>query len=55
MLRALNVTICRLDKTQQDVLNVLAYVPSLSETRGVSNAERHVKEARECLRKEGLP
>ena len=53
-LRALNVAIGRLDQAEQDVLNVFTNIASLGQARGIGNAERHVKESGERLRKERL-
>ena len=53
-LGARDVEIGRLDEAQQDVLDVLADVAGLGEARRVSDAERHVDDARERLREERL-
>src|SRR6185503_19481924 len=53
-LRAVEVEVGGLDEAQEDVLDVLADVPGLSEARRVGDGERHVEDAREGLGEERL-
>ena len=54
-LRALDVAIGRLDQAQQNVLDILSNVASLSKARCVGDTEGNVEEACKCLRQERLP
>ncbi len=53
-LGALDVEVGRLDQLEQDVLDVLAHVAGLGERRGVGDGERHVEDAGQGLRQQGL-
>src|SRR5690348_5156525 len=49
-----DIEIACLEKAHENVLDVLADVPSLGERRGVCNRERDVQYPRQCLREERL-
>ena len=50
----LDVEVGRLDELEQDVLHVLAHVAGLGEGGGVGDGERHVEDAGQGLRQQGL-
>ena len=50
----LNVEVCRLNQSQEDVFHILAHIARLGEAGCVRNGEGHVEDLRQRLRKEGL-
>ena len=50
-LGTLHIKICRLQKTEKNVLHILADVACLGECRSVCNGERNIQHTRESLRK----
>ena len=50
----LDVEIGRLDELEEDVLHVLAHVAGLGESGSVGDGERHVEDAGQGLRQQGL-
>ena len=50
----LDVVVCRLDQLQQNVLDILADIACLRERGCIGDGKRHIQDACQCLRQQGL-
>ena len=53
-LRPFNIIVRRLQKLENDVLNILTHIASFGQRRGISHRKWYIENARQCLGQQGL-